>query len=747
MAGPTQQLTRRVIIQPGEARTEYNPGALAHTVQNLELTSKGTLKSVVGPAVLRIGTRGYRASDDDTEITNIIRDGGSAYLKNQEYWNNGRPHSIFFAPLNGGSASLLLYRFGSRLYRFLGDTDTEATADEILVTGLSDSSRTDYPDVYVLIHNKVVWSNGMDTARVISFDGNVTELGYNEKPSPPDTLGPASVPVSEMVRFYPNTYGYSWPGRIGTPGDSLNGQTGAILSGSWYYYIQYEDIHGNLSPFSAASAPVTLASNQADPYYQGVTEEQPPHGAELSDLTRRFVVKTTGDAPSHTAAVHIYRTPDTLHVDQTPRLLARVPGSKAFVFGDNHADSDLGSQWERTVRVPTFRVACAHQGRLVIGNTPSRPGIVRRSEPGFAGTFQRKEFVFPDSGGAEVTAVVDHRGVLLAFTEKCVYSLANFSNPVPLTQGIGCVAPASVKALPNGMLVWLGRDGFYGMAELGIIQRLSAPIDSIMRRHINKTRMRRATAVVDPDTGEYRCALAPAGSVNNNLILCFDGKFWRRQRLGIHIAGMCGIDDWRQYTMAIGTDLEAELNVPTLVVPEATESSEVGRYDFSRVFVMNRQTTDYFAPTRSVKYRSGWLRFSEEGLTLANVRSMYVGMLDAWNGLATVRIYKNGSWNPVTEMENLRLIGVDQGSSIVTDIAGEAVIGTARARDPRLLWRELPVGLQNVSSWAFEIEIVGDPNPNSDNELGRMHLAAFAFDTSIATQGAPTGRVPRRADT
>ena len=57
------------------------------------------------------------------------------------------------------------------------------------------------------------------------------------------------------------------------------------------------------------------------------------------------------------------------------------------------------------------------------------------------------------------------------------------------------------------------------------------------------------------------------------------------------------------------------------------------------------------------------------------------------------------------------------------------------------------MGLQNVSSWAFEIEIVGDPNPNSDNELGRMHLAAFAFDTSVATQGAPTGRVPRRADT
>lgn len=748
MAGPTQQITRKIIIQPGETRTEYNPASLAYLVQNLELTLSGTLKSIVGPAILRTGTRA-RPSLVVDNVTDVVRAGAGTLIQNDRYWNTERPHSIFFASLNSGSASILLYRFGGRLLRFLGDQSTTQTADEVLLSGLSDTTRATFPDQYVLLQDRVIWTNGIDAARVISFDGNVVPLGFDAKPSPPEVLGPEAVPFTELQKFFPNGYGYSWPGRIGTAGEDLSGESGSLLSGTWYYRIQYEDVYGNLSPFSAASSPIILRASQADPYgFQASEEENPPSGASVDDLTRRFIVRTGGSAPSHAVATHIYRTPDTLHVDKTPRLLVRVPGSTQLVYGDNHSDSDLGSQWEPTIRVPVFRVAAAHQGRLVIGNTPAKPGIVRRSEPGFAGTFSRNDFVFPDSGGAEITGLIDHRGVLLAFTEKTVYSLADFSNPVPLSQGIGCVAPNSIGALRDGTLIWLGRDGFYGMRELGNIQRLSAPIDSIMRRHVNRSRLRMATASVDADSGEYRCALAPAGSVHNNLILTFDGHFWRRQRLGLHIADTCVTDDWRGYTLAIGTDLVHEYDI--------TQKSSVGpkggivagqQLDFSRVFVMNRQTSDYYAPPRSIIYRSGWLRFSEEGLLPAHVRSMYIGMLDAWDGYATVRIYKEGSWVAVNEMTDVRLVGVDRGSSIVSDVAGRAVVGQAKTHNPRLFWRELPVGLQNVTSWAFEIELVGDPHPDSGDELGRMHLAAFAFDTSVATQGQPLGRVPRRNDT
>ena len=755
MAGPTQQITRKIIIQPGEARTEYNPAALAHTVQNLEMTLQGTLKSVVGPTILRIGSHAHDPLFPAVDVAfpdSSYPEGGVAghvvgSLKNDLYWNTGRPHSIFQAPLNSGSATQLLYRFGDRLYRFTG-SQAENSADELLLTGLSNSSLPDFPDQYVVIDNRIIWTNGVDRARVISFDGNVVPLGFDERPSPPDVLGPQPVPYEDVAKFYPNSFGYSWPGFIGTAGDSFRGQAGALLAGKWYYHAQYEDIYGNLSPFSAASSAISMQSNQADPvsFEDFDDAESLNQGVEIDDLTRRFIVRTSSSAPEHTAAVHIYRTPNTLQVDQKPRLLARIPGSRQVVFDDSHSDADLGSTWERNVKVPVFRVAAAHQGRLIIGNTTTRPGIVRRSEPGFPGTFGRHEFVFPDSGGAEVTAVADHRGILLAFTENCVYSLQDFSNPVPLSQGIGCVAPGSVKALKDGTLMWLGRDGFYGMREAGVLQRLSAPIDLIMRRHLNRARMRVASAVVDAETGEYRCALAPAGSTHNNLLLCFDGQFWRRQKLGIHIAGMVSTDDWLQTTMAIGTDLEAEYDVNVSFPRTVGSPSFNENLDFSRVFVLGRQTSDYFGPSRSIVYRSGWLRFSDEGMMPAHVRSMYIGMLDAWNGNATMRIYKNGSWAPVDEMTDVRLMGVDDGSNIVNDTAASFIIGSSQLHNPRLCWREIPVGLRNVTSWAFELELTGSMRPGAANELGRMHLAAFAFDTSIATQGLPYGRLPRRDD-
>lgn len=173
---------------------------------------------------------------------------------------------------------------------------------------------------------------------------------------------------------------------------------------------------------------------------------------------------------------------------------------------------------------------------------------------------------------------------------------------------------------------------------------------------------------------------------------------------------------------------------------------------------------------------------AENGLVPTNVRMLYVGMKDAWVGDAVVRIYKNGSWNPVEELSDLRLVGADDGSNVVVDAAGSATYGSSKVHSPRLFWRQVPVDLHNVSSWAFEIEIIGWPSPapfvdeidvqkdkasfvslfsstgegkvkaeelydQKDRELGRLRLSAFAFDTSVATLGAPLGRVPKRGDT
>lgn len=804
MGGPTEQTTNTVFIPPGEGRQTFAPLPLAWLVENLEVGPDGVLESVVGPSILRIKSELFVTTDSDGfegknyPMSDVIRD--SWPIDTTEFGlKNGEPFSVFSAPLLNGSARILLYRIGSRMFIFNGGQDNP---DDVLITGLTVDPSSKNLDQYVVLNDMIIYFNGSDTPQVITYDGTATQLGFDQRASAPSISSPSQPDYDDTPNYYPNSMGYSWQGRIGTPGDELAGQKASLLKGSWYYYFQYEDINGNLSEFSLPSDPATIHTNQAEPFLppeiqttaDGTTnifgggkprgKKTFPMGAEIDDLTRRFLVKAPGDLPEHAVATRIFRTPDTYHKDPTPKLVARVPGSKQFYFDDNNSDSDLGSSWTETVSVPVFRVACAHQGRLVIGNVPGAPGIVRQSQPGFPGTFEKDAYIYPDSNGAEITALASHNGNLIAFTESSTYLIGNdFMQPQPLSLGIGCVAPKSVQSLRNGSLVWLGSDGVYSLDLSGGIQKISAPLDKVFDQELNKSQFFRAASVIDYETGEYRCVLASKGFPRNDIMLCFDGVYWRRQTLGIQIADMCTLADHTHVTVAVGADPREQL-LKTTLVDFGGGYTVKANVNLSRVFILNKQSTDYFGPPRRIRYRSAWIRASEFGLVPTNVRNLYVGMMDAWVGSATIRLYRNGSWEPISVMQDLLLHGPDDESGIIADVASEAVVGAARTRDPRIFWRQIPVDIQNANSWAFEIEILGSPSPTVPDltdasyklseqsvwealfsdpkigldeferrskdlkswELGRLKIAAFAFDTSIATKGAPLGRVPFRQD-
>lgn len=816
MAGPAEQKTGTVFIPPGEGRQTFAPQPLAWLVENLEIGPDGVLESIVGPSILRIKSQVFVTEADgafegtELEITDLLTSGWPIDVT--EYGlKSGEPFSVFSAKLLNGAATMLLYRIGSRLYSFNGGHDNP---DDALLTGLSVNPDSGDIDQYVVVNDQIIYFNGVDRPQVITADNSVGPLGFNFRAATPSVSSPSQPDYDDAPNYYPNSKGYSWQGRIGTPGDELAGQKAALLKGSWYYYLQYEDVNGNLSEFSVPSDPASIHTNQAEPFLPpsvvktqasvypspgpdgtGVVsnvsiirdnkisgKKSTPMPVEIDDLTRRFLVKSSGDLPSHAVATRIFRTPDTRHKDSTPRLVARVPGSRQFYFDDNNADSDLGAPWTEIISVPVFRVACAHQGRLIIGNVSGAPGIVRRSQKGFPGTFDKAEYVYPDSNGDEITALASHNGKLVAFTETSTYLIGDdFMQPQPLSVGIGCVAPKSIQSLRDGSLVWLSSDGVYSLALSGVIQRISTPIDKVFSQELNKSQFFRAASVVDYETGEYRCAVTSKGEPRNNMILCFDGTYWRRQTLGLYIADMCSLQDYTRSTVAVGSD-PRERSLLTQSVDPAWR----GRVDASRIFILNRQSTDYFGPPRRILYRSAWLRSSDFGLVPTNVRSLYVGMLDAWVGTATVRLFRNGSWEPIAEMDDVLLHGPDDNSGVVADVASQAIVGVAKARNPRVFWRQIPVDIQNANSWAFEIEVLGSPAPKSPDfggpgdpavdaeasaweslfsesaqglsefkrrvddpslwELGRLKIAAFAFDTSIATKGTPLGRVPFRKD-
>ena len=822
MGGPTDQKTDTVFIPPGEGRQVFSPQPLAWLVENLEIGADGVLTSVVGPSVLRTDRQVFLTENFDYEGVQV--DNNSITLTGdlpngmfEDSFKSGIPQSVFSADLLNGGAHMILYRIGSRLYSFRGGYVDE---DDILISDLAVSASPDVVDQYVVINDKIIFFNGIDRPQVITYDGRVTPLGFSRRAPSPAVSSPGQPIEDERMAYYPNSQGYSWKGRIGTPGDELTGTQASLLKGHWYYYAQYEDINGDLSEMSTPSEPATLFTTQADPFegssvaaFSGdddngeafalfgkkgkrVTKNSIPDGTEIDDLTRRFLVKMSGDAPEHTVAVRLFRTNDTLHGDGVPRFLTRVPGSRQFFHDDNAADSELGFPWTETISVPLFKLACAHQGRLIIANTPGNPGVVRRSQPGFPGTFVREEFIFPDGNGDEITALASHGGQLLAFTKDSTYLIdQDFMQPVPLSTGIGCISPKSIKSFVDGSLIWLSHDGFYSLNPGNSLVKISTPIDKVFEDELNSTRFKYATAIVDPYSKEYRCCVATKGSWENRLMLCFDGTYWRRQTLGIHIADMCVLKDYTKLTLAVGSD-PRERNVhfggtDATVVKTGATTTVRSHADLSRLFVLNRQTTDYFGPSRRIRYRSNWLRSGEFGLVPTHVRTMYIGMMDAWSGRATIRFYRNGSWDPITELNDIILCGPDDGSGIVAEQAQNAVVGKAKTRNPRVFWRQIPVGIENANSWAFEIEIIGNPSPepyeaeampeltesksfdeserkiwqslyrNDETgsaaydlakaspeswELGRMKIFGFAFDLSVATKGSPLGRVPHRKD-
>ncbi len=696
MAGPDNQRSANFVIPAGESSLNYTAKALTQKIVNFEFTIKRTLATTVGPTI-------YEPDRPTTPDPALVF---------------GEMHGIFHTTLLGGQMDLLLVRSGTKLFRHAG----WQRGWEELYTGLTSDTRGGaFPDQFVVVSDKVVWTNGIDQPLIIDAHGNATPLGFNIAPSPPSIYGP--VQFSDKKYFYPNAGGYSWRGDIGTPGDSLNGTQGALLDGAWYYYAQFEDIYGNLSAPSPASSPVWVRTVQANPTIPGDAEDQT--GATIDDLTRQFFLRLTSTGPEHTVATHIFRTPDTRRASTKPRRLVRLPGREPSVFGDRRADSDLGDEMEMTVSVPTFRTMCVHEGRLVIANTPSDPGIVRISEPGFAGTFLADNYTYPDVHGADVTAVASHMGRLLAFTEGAVYDITpdpqtgSLATGTTLIQGIGCTAPRSIAALYNGFLIFLGRDGFYSCDARGSIKLISDDIHKVLNYDMNTSKFRKAVSVVDPVSREYHCAVPIAGTPENRITFCYDGQNWRRHDFeSLSIDDITITEDYRQLVLFVGKTIGA-LNPAW------------------NVFVKDRETANYEVPARTAYYRSGWFFGDDTGSTFLHVRTLYLGMLDSWNDKFTIRFFRNNSWKPVIEMTDVLAIGVDDDSDVVRDAAGSAIIGQARVHEPRLFWRMVPVGLENAYSWAFEIEAAYPT---------RLNLASVAYDVSAASGGNNRGRVPLRAD-
>ena len=734
MAGPTRRALGTYVVPPGEAQVQYAPSALAYKIQNLEWTPEGTLRSIRGFCQYepdRGGSQyGYAAG---TPVGYVLSRGPT-----ESQGVGRRIHGVFHANLLDGKAPTLVVRAGPNLYMHAGwyRSWIKLTVTSNSTHYLTSDHRMVPPDHFVVVNDQIIWSNGIDRPLVISHNGLVVPLGFKYAPGMPVVDGPEQ-PASREDE-YPNSSGYSWPGRIGTIGDYVDANEGAVLAGEWAYYTQWEDIHGNLSPLSAPSEHVRIVNQQTN---EDVSREgdvyDPDDGkrfsalttpalsgayslreqiivttANVGDLQRQYVVRSTneyGTAPKHAVACRLYRTADIVRHGPTPRLVEVIHGTGGFVYADNIPDSRLLTPGKQIAEVPSFSAITVHRGCLV-GVYGTKVYV---SQPGFPGTFPVDQIVTPDKDGAGVTATASHAGRLIAFTETSVVDITNGpGTEVTLARGVGCVAPRSIKALPMGMLVWLSRDGFYGLKPDGSIEHLSQGIHRRIRDGVAKGAMRRAVAVVDSRSREYRCAVTPAGEAYNSLMFCYDGRGFREIKLGLDVWDMCVTDDAREYVLMSGQ----------------TSRSDPYGHD---VYVSGHEVEDFANADRTHIFRSAWLRGDDTALKPIHVHNLYLGMIDEKDVSIDVNIYSNGSHAPDADSpRKVKSVGVG-----VEDLTGAAVLGTAKTHARRLYWRRIPVGLQSVNTWAFELK--------SDSPF---HIAAIAFQTSFATMGDELGRIPLGED-
>lgn len=570
------------------------PDAIFDEVRNLVRGPDGFLRSIPEPHCwLRRVNGNYPVASAGGENVS-----GPVY---------GTTRGIFHATVRGDRDILLLHT-GAQIWAFQGWTRSwvciigPLAANPLLRANLPDVDVNEFPTQWVATSTGVVIIPA--ASRAYFYDGRIClPLGYDRAPSPPTGLGPESSAKQWRPASYVNlpwtgvndagfvldgvtghepsvmhqAWRYGRLGTISTPGnitalaaaggEELKSQIIGYLEPSCYRgRAQWQNVFGDLSPWSPPSNEVRFARQ---PAMKLISNGATPPVYTLQWIAPESVQKQIAwdglpIGPSGTVARNLARTKELLNsgtakfwvlpLDSMVNVsaFASVPDNVSSIMPDNIPDSWLMTEIAEVDPVPQFSLAAIAFGRMWVANWPGFEGAARASRVGKWGTFGSGDpFIYPDPTGGQVTGVYAVKQGLLLFTETGTFLVENADGGQrTISQSYGCAAPSSIATLKNGVTVWLSRDGFVAWSGTGDV----VPLWKQMERHtaeINRGRQRRACAVVDPVSGEYRCWVAARGSAANNRCWTYDGVEWR-YRDDVEATGVTVTSDSRRYMIACG---------------------------------------------------------------------------------------------------------------------------------------------------------------------------------------------------
>lgn len=569
----------------------------ASVISNMVPTEEGTLRSIHGPCPYQVTY-------------------GQEFPVGTPYAYPGQMHGIGHGLIRGGERDVLLVHSGSRILVHQGFRRSWSTllgSGGLIAAEMADDARPRAPTQFEFVPNGVVIVP--QQASAYFYDGDeILPLGYSSAPAPPNPIGPrSSLTLENQIDTGPNyekpglndndyafdaQYGSTtgmnpWFGvcRVGTverfPGATVDPAastpygvaaattSGQLLDGRVRAAVQWIDRWGNLSPLSGRSAAVHFDLQRSRTYDAFNTQW---NSAKPDLALKQIAWSGIQPGPTGTIGRILCRTRDELHsgtdeLFEVPDYAAEglfgfatIPDNVCNVYPDNIPDAWLIRKPVSPVPVGKFRLVRLAFGRLWAGNFQGDPGRIHPSMPGRWGTFLEHEEMYPDSQGKGVTGMWRCDAGLLVCSESATYLIApavdsfNGFQSRTLSTTAGCVAPSSFATLPDGLTVWLGREGFYGFRSGGKEGPQLLPVSdnalAYLLRSRNHGRCVQACAIVDPRTKEYRCWLPVNGSRTNNLCLVFDGKGWRR-RDDIEAAAVCVTNDHRGYVLAAGRSTDS----------------------------------------------------------------------------------------------------------------------------------------------------------------------------------------------
>ena len=587
------QLQQGPFFLRGQTERLVADESMASKLQNLRLTERGTLRTVRGPA--------------QYHPRNWV--GGTGKDVNYGFPMDG----IFHCRLRGGARDVLLYvgkigdNYGvwehhgwSQSWNLLIGED--AGADYQIK--LDDRAHPKFLTQFVSTPSGVIIL--LQGHFPMFYDGQiVAPLGYSTTPAPPEPRSPrtkkntdnstgthsASLRGSDLPAGYYKTtrtmnqaFGFNRIGSLefGVLGvehadsEHTNELGGILTAGARRARTQWIDRWGNLSPASQPSAPCTwmrednLSKHRkrqrpedARAMRLQVAWESVARGPDrtigrIVGLTRDLVASgdsTFYEAPNYATDGHL--------------AFATIPDNAADLLPDNIPDAWLLAPMNvDVVPMQDFKLAVLAFGRCWFANSSTQPGLLRPSMIGRWGTTTANHDIYPDATGEAITGLHAVSGGLLVFTETSTFLITvddsgDSFRAATIHPSVGCVAPSSIATLPNGLTIWLSREGFHAF-DGDEIRDVSSDIKLTCDK-ISPTWRLRACAAVDTQIGEYRCwlpledggythpngALVVTKSATNLCMVTADGENWT-ERNDVQAAGVCVTKDERELMLVAG---------------------------------------------------------------------------------------------------------------------------------------------------------------------------------------------------